>query len=81
MAGPVSSRNSDLILNKRSFETVLTVDDGEILAIGGLLYSSGVAFYLNKQLRYARAIWHGHVVAGAGVHWAAVLLGVVLTAR
>ena len=51
------------------------------LAIGGLLYSSGVAFYLNKKLRFARAIWHGHVVAGAGVHWAAVLLGVVLTAR
>ncbi len=37
VAGPVSSRNGDLILNKRSFETVLTVDDGEILAIGGLL--------------------------------------------
>lgn len=37
VAGAVSSRNSDLILNKRSFETTLTVDDGEILAIGGLL--------------------------------------------
>lgn len=37
VAGPVSSRNSDLILNKRSFETTLTVDDGQILAIGGLL--------------------------------------------
>jgi general secretion pathway protein D len=37
VAGPVSSRSSDLILNKRSFETTLTVDDGEILAIGGLL--------------------------------------------
>ncbi|PKP96753.1 MAG: type II secretion system protein GspD, partial [Alphaproteobacteria bacterium HGW-Alphaproteobacteria-13] len=37
VAGPVSSRSSDLILNKRAFETVLTVDDGEILAIGGLL--------------------------------------------
>lgn len=37
VAGPVSSRSSDLILNKRLFETVLTVDDGEILAIGGLL--------------------------------------------
>ena len=37
VAGPVSSRNGDLIINKRSFETVLTVDDGEILAIGGLL--------------------------------------------
>lgn len=33
----IDSRKSDLILNKRSFETVLTVDDGEILAIGGLL--------------------------------------------
>src|SRR3546814_2863012 len=33
----VSSRNSDLILHKRSFETGLTVDDGEMFAIGGLL--------------------------------------------
>ena len=37
VAGPVSARSSDLILNKREFKTVLTVDDGEILAIGGLL--------------------------------------------
>lgn len=37
VAGPVSSRSSDLILNKRLFQTVLTVDDGQILAIGGLL--------------------------------------------
>lgn len=37
VAGPVSTRSSDLIINKREFKTVLTVDDGEILAIGGLL--------------------------------------------
>jgi general secretion pathway protein D len=37
VAGPVSPRSSDLIINKREFKTVLTVDDGEILAIGGLL--------------------------------------------
>jgi general secretion pathway protein D len=37
VAGPVSSRSSDLIINKRLFETVLTVDDGDILSIGGLL--------------------------------------------
>ncbi len=37
VAGPVSARSSDLIINKREFKTVLTVDDGEILAIGGLL--------------------------------------------
>jgi general secretion pathway protein D len=37
IAGPVSSRSSDLILNKREFETTLTVGDGQLLAIGGLL--------------------------------------------
>jgi general secretion pathway protein D len=37
VAGPVSSRSSDLILNKREFETTLTVGDGQLLAIGGLL--------------------------------------------
>lgn len=37
VAGPVSPRSSDLVINKREFKTVLTVDDGEILAIGGLL--------------------------------------------
>ncbi|PZQ61109.1 MAG: type II secretion system protein GspD [Sphingomonas taxi] len=37
IAGPVSSNNSDLILNKREVETTLTVDDGAIGVIGGLL--------------------------------------------
>lgn len=37
VAGPVSSRSNDLILNKREFETTLTVGDGQMLAIGGLL--------------------------------------------
>ncbi|HJR82524.1 MAG TPA: SPOR domain-containing protein, partial [Sphingomicrobium sp.] len=37
IAGPVAPKSSDLVLNKREFKTVLTVDDGDILAIGGLL--------------------------------------------
>ncbi|MDD3838108.1 MAG: hemolysin III family protein [Phenylobacterium sp.] len=52
-----------------------------LLAVGGVLYSTGVAFYVNKRLKFARAIWHGHVVAAASAHWAAVLLGVVLASR
>ena len=52
-----------------------------LLVVGGVLYSTGVIFYLNKRLKFARAIWHGHVVAAASAHWAAVLLGVVLVAR
>jgi general secretion pathway protein D len=37
VAGPVSSRSSDLIVNKRQFNTTLVAQDGEIMAIGGLL--------------------------------------------
>lgn len=37
IAGPVASDNSDLILNKREVETTLTLDDGAIGVIGGLL--------------------------------------------
>ena len=37
IAGPVSASFNDLILNKRQLETTITVDDGEIVGIGGLL--------------------------------------------
>jgi hemolysin III len=50
-----------------------------LLAIGGGLYMTGAVFYIRKTLGCFRAIWHGHVVAAAGVHWTAILLGVVLT--
>jgi hemolysin III len=52
-----------------------------LLALGGVIYSIGVIFHLNRRLKFGRAIWHGHVVAAAGVHWAAVLIGVVLVTR
>lgn len=50
-----------------------------LLGLGGILYSAGVAFYLNKRLQFAKAIWHGHVVLAAASHWFAVLIGVVLS--
>jgi general secretion pathway protein D len=37
IAGPVSDRASDLILNKREIQTTVTIDDGQIIALGGLL--------------------------------------------
>jgi hemolysin III len=52
-----------------------------LLLAGGVLYSTGVIFYVNKRLKFSRAIWHGHVVAAAATHWAAVLVGVVLASR
>jgi general secretion pathway protein D len=37
IAGAVSNNSDDLILNKREIQTTMTVDDGQIMAIGGLL--------------------------------------------
>lgn len=48
-----------------------------LIAVGGLLYSVGVGFYAQKKMRFRRAVWHGHVVAAAAVHWVAVLLAVL----
>jgi hemolysin III len=52
-----------------------------LLVAGGVLYSTGVIFYVNKRLKFSRAIWHGHVVAAAAAHWTAVLIGVVLASH
>ncbi|MGQ3041218.1 MAG: PAQR family membrane homeostasis protein TrhA [Brevundimonas sp.] len=49
-----------------------------LLVIGGLIYTAGVFVFISPKVRFRRAIWHGFVVAGASVHWAAVLVGVVL---
>jgi len=42
------------------------------LLAGGVSYTAGVAFYLNKRLRYSHTIWHLFVVAGTGCHFMAV---------
>jgi hemolysin III len=49
-----------------------------LLAVGGVVYSTGAAFYVVKTLKFRRAIWHGHVVGGSILHYMAVLVGVVL---
>ncbi|HEY2710611.1 MAG TPA: hemolysin III family protein [Caulobacteraceae bacterium] len=49
-----------------------------LLALGGVVYSTGAVFYVMKKLRFRRAIWHGHVVAGSVLQFVAVLVGVVL---
>ncbi|HRO32759.1 MAG TPA: hemolysin III family protein [Brevundimonas sp.] len=49
-----------------------------LLVAGGLIYTAGVFVFISPKVKFRRAIWHGFVVAGAGAHWAAVLVGVVL---
>lgn len=52
-----------------------------LLVIGGLLYTTGTLFFHNDRLPFRRAIWHGFVVVGAAIHYAAILTGVVATAH
>lgn len=44
---------------------------------GGLAYTAGTLFYLNRRLPYAHAIWHVFVLAGSVCHFAAVLTHVI----
>ena len=48
-----------------------------LILIGGIIYTLGVIFHVWEKLRFQNAIWHGFVVAAAGVHYAAVLTCVV----
>lgn len=43
------------------------------LLAGGIAYTAGVAFYVNKRLRYSHAIWHLFVLAGTACHYVAIL--------
>jgi hemolysin III len=49
-----------------------------LFAIGGPLYSGGVAFHVWRNLRFQNAIWHAFVLVAAACHWGAVLNTVVL---
>lgn len=62
---------------KPMIETVHPLALG-LLVAGGLIYTSGVLVFISQRLKFRRAIWHGFVVAGASVHWCAILIGVVL---
>ena len=51
-----------------------------LVAIGGGLYISGIAFYLWKSLKFHNAIWHGFVVTAVFCHFAAITHAMVATA-
>ena len=48
-----------------------------LLAAGGIAYSVGVIFYKWRKLPYNHAIWHVFVMAGAALHFFAVLFYVI----
>lgn len=51
-----------------------------MIAVGGVLYTVGVAFHLWRRLPYHNAVWHLLVLLAAACHYAAVLGDVALPA-
>jgi hemolysin III len=48
-----------------------------LLFAGGLAYTFGTIFYLQRRIPYHHALWHLAVLAGSGLHYFAVLLYVI----
>ena len=48
------------------------------LILGGIFYTTGVLFYVQKKRKYTHAVWHAFVLTGTIMHFFAVLFGCVL---
>lgn len=48
------------------------------IGLGGLCYTLGVVFYLQRRVPFMHAVWHVFVLAGSTLHFLGVLFVVVL---
>ncbi len=58
------------------YQMVMKLAPGSVtlLAVGGIIYSLGVIFYVCKRIPYNHAIWHGFVLGGSVCHFFAIYL-------
>ena len=58
------------------YQLALTLSVGGLilLALGGVIYSAGVIFYVARRIPYNHAIWHIFVLAGSACHFFAIYL-------
>jgi hemolysin III len=56
----------------RPLHATMGATDFWLLIGGGLVYSTGVMFYLIERIPYHKAIWHGFVLVAAVLHFSAV---------
>ncbi|PKH25279.1 hemolysin III family protein [Enterobacterales bacterium CwR94] len=58
------------------YQMITTLSAGSVwlLAVGGIVYSLGVIFYVSKRIPYSHAIWHGFVLGGCVCHFLAIYL-------
>ncbi|MFN7117980.1 MAG: PAQR family membrane homeostasis protein TrhA [Saprospiraceae bacterium] len=65
-----------LIFAGKTFFVSLPAPILTLIAVGGLLYTAGVLFYLWERYHYHHAVWHLFVLAAGICHFVAVWLAV-----
>lgn len=65
-----------LFVDSKAFFAIMPQNIIVLLAVGGVLYSIGVIFYLWERFTYHHIIWHIFVLAASICHYSAVLLAV-----
>jgi hemolysin III len=61
-----------IVFEAKPLLTVLPVQAVILLGLGGLSYTSGVAFYLSKRIPFNHMIWHIFVLCGSILHFFAL---------
>lgn len=51
-----------------------------LIVVGGVIYTTGVGFFLAKSLRFHNAIWHGFVLVATFVFYSAIIAEIGLRA-
>lgn len=67
-----------VVLSVEELQLALSTTGLSLLVAGGILYTLGVFFYLNKRIPYSHAIWHFFVLAGSGCHYFSIYYGVLV---
>ena len=68
----VQRPSADALATVTTFTTWLLVMAG-LFALGGLLYTGGVVFYVWERIRFSHAVWHLFVLGGSLAHFFAIL--------
>ncbi len=66
-----------VIIAMKEMFSVLDIRGIMWLFIGGLFYTAGTIFYLNKTVKYSHAVWHLFVLMGSMSHFFSILFYVL----
>ena len=66
-----------VVLTFDDLKALLAPSGLNLLIAGGIIYTVGVFFYLNKRIPYSHAIWHLFVLGGSACHFLSIYYYVV----